>query len=322
MKVARRTTVAGLLVLAVGGLTGSWLISTSRANVFTANLEAESGSLTAPASQTEVSTASGGKAVTFGAAPTTIWKPAVNTSWMLLLGKPLDINNASDMGTGVKDYAGNPAPDPKVYDIDGFDNPASTVKALQDRGLKVICYISAGSSEDWRSDFAKFPAAVKGKPLDGWPGENWLDIRALDVLGPIMQARMDMCKQKGFVAMDFDNVDGYTQDSGFPITAAHQLTYNKKLAEWAHERGLAAGLKNNIDQLEQLWQDFDFAVNEQCNQYSECDAYVTYFISNNKPVFVAEYQTNPSLFCPQMNARNFNAAKFSLALDGGRQPCR
>jgi hypothetical protein len=83
-------------------------------------------------------------------------------------------------------------------------------------------------------------------------------------------------------------VDGYTNSSGFPLTALTQLDYNRFLAIEAHARGLAVGLKNDVDQIAQLVGDFDFAVNEQCNQYKECGGYDA-FLKTGKPVFNAEY---------------------------------
>lgn len=251
----------------------------------------------------------------------TIWAPAVKTSFMWLLSHPLDINNAADMGTGTKDYLGNAAPDPQVYDIDGFDNPATTVTALHDRSKKVVCYISAGSYENWRSDASTFPTSVLGNSLTGWAGERWLDVRQVGTLQTIMGKRLDMCKSKGFDAVEFDNVDGYTNSTGFPLVSSDQLTYNTMLASEAHTRGLSAALKNDINQLSQLAPVFDFAINEQCNQYNECGGY-TSFVNNNKAVFNIEYQALPSSFCPAMNTASINAYKMPLNLDGGRVTCR
>ena len=82
----------------------------------------------------------------------------------------------------------------------------------------------------WRPDAARFPAEVVGTELDGWKGERWLDVRRLDVLQPILAERFDMCRRKGFDGVEADNVDGYTQDSGFPLTADDQLRFNRFLA--------------------------------------------------------------------------------------------
>jgi hypothetical protein len=46
-----------------------------------------------------------------------------------------------------------------------------------------------------------------------------------------MGDRMDTCKQKGFDAIEPDNMDGYQNRTGFNITYAQQRRYNKFLAE-------------------------------------------------------------------------------------------
>src|SRR5437588_5570608 len=122
------------------------------------------------------------------AAQPSYWIPAPNTSWQWQL-------------TGAVDQSVNVT----MYDIDLFNNTASAVASLHAQGRKVVCYVSVGSWEDFRPDAASFPASVKGSTLDGFPNERWLDIRNLDVLGPIMGARLDMCKAKGFDAVEPDN---------------------------------------------------------------------------------------------------------------------
>ena len=130
-----------------------------------------------------------------------IWRPSLNTTWQWQLsGLPIDQSFDVDM-----------------YDIDLFDNGASVVAALQAQGSKVVCYVNAGGWEDWRPDASQFPDKVIGANLDDWEGEKWLDIRRLDVLGPIMEARIDLCKAKGFDGIEPDNIDGYLNNTGFPL---------------------------------------------------------------------------------------------------------
>ncbi len=233
----------------------------------------------------------------------TIWRPALNTSWQWQLTGTLD--------TSV---------DVEMYDIDLFDNDASVVASLHAQGRRVVCYISAGSWEDWRPDADQFPGSVKGRS-NGWPGERWLDIRRLDILGPIMEARMDLCAQKGFDGVEFDNVDGYSGNTGFPLTYQDQLTYNRWLAGAAHARGLSVGLKNDVEQVVDLLPFFDWALSEECFSYNECNALLP-FIQAGKAVFVVEYDLSTSQFCPQANAMNFNAMRKHLDLDAYREPCR
>jgi hypothetical protein len=107
------------------------------------------------------------------------WRPEPGLSWQWQLQGEID--------TSV---------DVPVYGVDLFDTPDSVLAPLRARGVKTICYFSAGSYEEWRDDAPTFPESVLGDPLDGWPGERWLHIRQLDVLRPIMQARVDLCKQR------------------------------------------------------------------------------------------------------------------------------
>lgn len=199
-----------------------------------------------------------------------------------------------------------------VYDIDGFDNSAKTVARIHAQNAKAICYINAGAWENWRSDERNFPDALKGKS-NGWSGEKWLDIRQTTQLMPIMQARINMCKDKGFDAVDFDNVDGFSNKTGFPITAADQAKYNVLLANIAHQAGLAVGLKNDLEQVELLEPYFDFAVNEQCFYYKECDR-LTPFINANKAVLNIEYDLKPAQFCTKAKSLYFSAIKKNLEL--------
>jgi Uncharacterized conserved protein len=129
-----------------------------------------------------------------------------------------------------------------LYDIDLFDTSSATIQSLKNTGTHVICYFSAGSYENWRPDAKQFAKKDLGKNLSGWPGERWLDIRSTKVR-QIMKARLDLAAAKGCDGVDPDNVDGYTNNPGFPLTAAHQLSYNRFLAQESHRRGLTIGLK-------------------------------------------------------------------------------
>ncbi|MGZ4691612.1 MAG: endo alpha-1,4 polygalactosaminidase [Acidimicrobiia bacterium] len=231
------------------------------------------------------------------------WVPPANTSWQIQLqGK---IKTTFDV---------------RLYDIDLFDAPPATIAALHAAGHKVACYFSAGSYENWRSDAGRFPAAVKGLG-NGWPGEQWLDVRRVDLLMPIMTARLDLCRQKGFDSVDADNMDGYTNTTGFPLTAGDQLAYNATIANAAHARGLTIALKNDLEQIPQLVSYFDWAVNEQCFQYQECGLLAP-FRSAGKAVMNIEYKLGLKKFCPAANALNFNSLKKALSLKAARKACR
>ncbi|MGB1257417.1 MAG: endo alpha-1,4 polygalactosaminidase [Thiolinea sp.] len=208
-----------------------------------------------------------------------------------------------------------------LYDIDLFDTDAEVISDLKKQGKIVICYFSGGTYEDWREDAEYFAAEALGNNLDEWEGERWLDIRDQSVVD-VMLRRLDLAQAKGCDGVEPDNIDGYANNSGFNLTADDQLAFNRMLANEAHKRGLAIALKNDLDQVDDLVDYFDFAVNEQCHEYEECEALLP-FIMAGKPVLNAEYADH---FVEDANARArmFNAAnnaRFStlvlpLDLDG------
>jgi hypothetical protein len=207
----------------------------------------------------------------------------------------------------------------QVYDIDGAENGAEVVAALHAAGRKVVCYVNVGADESFRSDAASFPSAVIGKS-NGWPGEHWVDVRQLATLRPIIAARFRTCADKGFDGIEADNVDGYANDTGFPLTSDDQLAFNRMVAGLAHADGLAIGLKNDLDQVPQLVSSFDFAVNEQCAEYGECDA-LTPFIATGKAVFHTEYSLPLGEFCAQTTALGLSSMRKNITLDAARWPC-
>ncbi|WP_073496154.1 endo alpha-1,4 polygalactosaminidase [Actinacidiphila paucisporea] len=230
------------------------------------------------------------------------WQPRPGVAWQWQLSGTVD--------TSV---------DVPVYDIDGFENDASVVARLHGDGRRVICYVNAGAWESFRADAKAFPAALLGRG-DGWDGERWLDIRALDRLRPLMAARFDMCRAKGFDAVEPDLLEGYANTTGFPLTAADQVAYNRMIAGLAHARGLAVGLKNDLGQVRELLPDFDFSVDEQCAQYDECGK-LSPFVAAGKPVFHVEYELKPAQFCPEVRRLGFSSMRKHLVLDAWREAC-
>jgi hypothetical protein len=101
-----------------------------------------------------------------------------------------------------------------------------------------------------------------------------------------MTARLQMCQQKGFDAVEPDNMDGYANNTGFLLQASDQLAYNEWIAGEAHSLGMAVLEKNDSDQAAALEPYFDGVLDEQCNQYSQCSAYKPY-VSAGKPVLNA-----------------------------------
>ncbi len=238
---------------------------------------------------------------------TMVWQPRVGATWQWqLAGLPLDTSMDVD-----------------AYDVDLFTTTDGELATLKAKGRSVICYFSAGSWENFRPDAADIPTAVKGNPLDApFEDELWLDIRSAEVR-MLMQRRLDLAAARGCDAVEPDNVDGYQNDTGFELTAADQLDYNRFIAAQARERALSVGLKNDVDQLAELEPYFDWAINEECFAFNECERYRGNFLASNKAVFHAEYVDPNRLaeVCAVTEPLGLSTLLKNTELDAFRLPC-
>lgn len=203
--------------------------------------------------------------------------------------------------------------DAPVYEVDGFETPKRTVKRLHRLGRKAICYLDIGAWEEYRPDADRFPKRLLGKRYEGYPEERWLDIRRIGALAPVLRDRFDLCARKGFDAVEPDNIAGYENETGFPLSARDQLRFNRWVAREVHRRGMSVALKNDPGQVRQLVGQFDFAVVEECFQYEECGAFSP-FVAAGKAVFVAEYELAPARFCARAAELRFAAIRKSYDL--------
>lgn len=270
------------------------------------------------------------------AADPTWWQPAVGSTLHWVLEGAIDVNNPKQVGE--RELGTNAVlPRPNVLDIDGEYNTAATVATLHARGQKVICYIDAGVYENYRSDASKFPKSVVGSKDGQWAGSYWLDIRRLDILLPIMEARIvDWCKSKGFDAVEPDEIDGWENTSGFPLTYAQQLTYNRAIADLAHKHGLGIVQKGDIIQSQDLHPWFDGVLNEECSRYRECsNPYredtdteqlgLQVYSDTGKVVWIAEYRagdcTRAKAYLKQYPTWRAWQFREGLPLNAGRKAC-
>ncbi len=113
------------------------------------------------------------------------------------------------------------------------------------------------------------------------------------------------------------NVDGYQNGTGFPLTGRDQLRYNAWLANAAHRAGLSAALKNDVGQVRTFEPYFDYALDEECFTYDECNK-LTPFVDDGKAVFGVEYALARSEFCPDAKALGFDFMKKKLSLRAWR----
>lgn len=243
---------------------------------------------------------------TVPAAATDWWQPEQGLHWQVQYTDEINFTIEAD-----------------VFDLDLFETTEAQITDLHTRGAKVVCYLNAGAWEDWRPDQDDFPAEVIGADYAGWPGERWLDIRQIDALAPILSARLDLCAAKGFDGVSPDNLDGHTNATGFPLTAADQLAFNRWLAAEAHQRGLGIGLKNDPEQAEVLAEFFDWATTESCLAEGWCDQLAP-FLFAGKPVLAIEYtdrNQQTDNICPVAASLGIDAILKHRTLDAWMEEC-
>ncbi|MBO0830386.1 MAG: endo alpha-1,4 polygalactosaminidase [Actinobacteria bacterium] len=249
-----------------------------------------------------------------------------------MLDHPLNVHNAADMG----------GPGTTLYDIDGIINSASTIRSLHSLNDKVICYIEVGAAGNYYSAadegiavtyFAQLKAAGDlGRRVSGFP-EYYLNINSDSTLRIIEAMIRQQCAIKGFDAVEPDIDDSYTDETGFRISEAQNIRFDRVLGAYAHSLGLAWGQKNGDNDRQfsaALVSTADFLLDEECNFYTTCGIVTQPYVSARKLVLNAEYTddwgSNVSRdlgrFCAFDASHHIDGTLFTSSLAGPRHACR
>ncbi|CAG5068138.1 hypothetical protein DYBT9623_00867 [Dyadobacter sp. CECT 9623] len=213
-----------------------------------------------------------------------------------------------------------------VVDVDAFTTSAEQVAALHAQGKKVIAYLSVGTLENDRPDAGLLPKEVIGKVYPEWPEERWLDIRQPEKLRPWLNSRFNMIINKGFDAIEPDNLDSYENETGFQITETDTRRYCDFLIEMAHRNGLGIGQKNVPELAPDYSAKFDWMLTEDAFEQGWQDQ-AQPFTALNKPVFATEYTDMTSkavfenTFCPKAKSLRIYAVLKKRDLDKWSSAC-
>ena len=271
--------------------------------------------------------------------PSGLWRPTQIFEWQWELNHPLRTNNPSDMGTGVTAWDGTrpPATNPTVYDIDGIENPASTVTTLHGMGDRAICYIEVGTAGPYYSAADEgIPvsyydqlsrAGVLGNKLPDY-NERFIDINSPAAVAIIESMISEQCEAKGFDAVEtdldttFNNLEGRT---GFDISQQDEETYLGALATYMNEHGLVWFAKNlfSTERASFVNAMEPFAagiVDEQGSQYGS-NRLAGPFLAAGKPVLDVEFSYPQNRYCQSDIDRGIVGTTFRVALSGYRLPC-
>jgi hypothetical protein len=256
-----------------------------------------------------------------------IWKPKPGTTWQWQITGRVDttVSPADMFDIDLSDAI----PAARTVQVPGFGAVTwpkgpngGVIDTLHRLGKVVVCYVDTGAWESYRSDAARFPRSVIGNNT-GWDGENWLDIRHASraSFASLIWSRLDVARAIGCDGVEPDQNNPIGNDPGFPITVADQTSWYLEVATQAHARGLSVGMKNGIESINAATVSaFDWALNEECFQYDECDTLAP-FVRAGKAVFQVEYQGNPATFCPVSIQDGFSTMKKRLDLGSWRQTC-
>jgi cysteinyl-tRNA synthetase, unknown class len=135
--------------------------------------------------------------------------------------------------------------------VDPFASPdaRAAIGQMKQDGNLVSCYISVGTCEDWRDDFAAMKPYCVSKPWGEWPGEYFVD-RTDPALVALMQARIGKMAAWGCNMVELDNMDwafdaANRSQYAITATAAQGEVYNQTLCAYAHATGMGCMAKSS-----------------------------------------------------------------------------
>jgi hypothetical protein len=217
------------------------------------------------------------------------------------------------------------------YQIGGAYTPPSGVKVVsRDReaapatGLYNICYVNAfqtqpGEAEWWQQNHDDLLLKKSGEyVVDGEWDEILLDVSTSakrTAVANIVGGWIDGCASDGFNAVEPDNQDSYDRSENL-LTKQNALDFLKLIAARAHNKGLAIGQKNTTDfGTDGKTAGLDFAVAEQCGEWSECEDYTDVYGGN---VVAIEYKDSGySTACSAVGAKISVARRDTLVTAPG-----
>jgi hypothetical protein len=228
------------------------------------------------------------------------WAPRPGLRWQIQLQGAFDPDAAAN-----------------VYDLDPYATSQQTVGSLNAHGRQTICHLDVGVTDPDLPDAARLDGPAAG--ADAGDGRRWLDIRRWDLIAPVLTDRMTLCRDKGFEAVDADEAFGADAPTGFDLTMADQLTYDKRVAALARRLGLGVTVRATPALAASVEPFTDFTVVGGCFHDADCVNYFVY-IQAGKAVFDVETDAADG-FCALARAYGFSAIRKRDSLDAFVQPC-
>ena len=131
------------------------------------------------------------------------------------------------------------------------DGVVAAIPVIKANGNEVGGYISIGTGENWRSDFAELEPFLVTTQWQEWEGEFFVNETTTGII-PVLKARIDELATFGCDWVEFDNMDWIFDDDlrtqyGFQVTIEEGIAYYQELCDYVHEKGMKCMAKNTVE---------------------------------------------------------------------------
>lgn len=207
--------------------------------------------------------------------------------------------------------------------VDPFqENVIEAMPEIKANGNQLGAYISIGTGENWRDDFADLQPDLVSRQWEEWEGEYFVSETTTAVID-VMKARIDKIAEWGFDWVEFDNmdwVDDYVREAyGVKVSREDSIAYFQQLCGYVHKNGMKCMSKNTVEGAE----DFDGVTyesyNTEKNWWDQSGAQnfldagklviiVHYNESNCNKIYsdyIATYNDGLSFICEDANLKKF-----------------
>ena len=135
--------------------------------------------------------------------------------------------------------------------LDPFeDNVFSNISEIKNNNNQVSGYISAGTGEDWRSDYNQIFPYLSSIRWEQWEGESFVSQTTTGIL-TVMKGRIDKMSSWGIDWVEFDSMDWLDEESrltyNLEATIKESKEYINKLCDYTHSKGMKCMAKNTVD---------------------------------------------------------------------------
>ncbi|MCF6245297.1 MAG: endo alpha-1,4 polygalactosaminidase [Sulfurovum sp.] len=175
--------------------------------------------------------------------------------------------------------------------VDPFgDNVTQHINTMKSHNNEVGGYISAGTGENYRDDFAAMQPYLTPTAWPEWPDEFFVSETTTGIL-PIMKARIDKMASWGLDWVEFDNMDWLDDETrvtyNLTATVTQAQNYINALCDYTHSKGMKCMAKNTVENFTQfdgvLYESYD----DDKNWWNH--AGLQSFLAAGKPVIINHY---------------------------------